>query len=85
MPHSLDDLLQYAESKFTLVTMVMRRAQDLNNGARPIVEAGNKKMVTIAMDEISTGKIKPVVTDRPPKRGVAPTTRRTIPLEDLAA
>ncbi|HEY4003462.1 MAG TPA: DNA-directed RNA polymerase subunit omega [Candidatus Xenobia bacterium] len=84
MPHSLDDLLKHAESKFTLVTMVMRRAQDLNNGARPIVAPGDNKVVTVAMDEIATGQIKPVQTDRPPKRGV-PTSRRTIPLEDLAA
>jgi DNA-directed RNA polymerase omega subunit len=41
------------DSKFRLVLLAANRAEQIMRGARPKVEAGKKKSVRIAMDEIS--------------------------------
>jgi len=55
---SLDDLLGKVESKFALVTIISKRAKALNNGARRLVNTNSQKPVTVAMEEISGGKVK---------------------------
>ncbi|MHB2019256.1 MAG: DNA-directed RNA polymerase subunit omega [Candidatus Xenobia bacterium] len=83
MAINLDNLLTHTGSKFTLVTMAMRRAQDLNDGARPMVPSDSKKVVTVALEEIATGQVKPVQTEKPPIRPVR--ARSIINPDDLAA
>jgi len=41
------------DSKFRLVLLAATRAEQIMRGARPKVEAGKKKSVRVAMDEIS--------------------------------
>jgi DNA-directed RNA polymerase omega subunit len=41
------------DSKFRLVLLAAHRAEQIMRGARPKVEAGKKKSVRVAMDEIS--------------------------------
>ena len=47
-------------SKFELVTMVAKRARQLNDGQEPLIETDSKKPVTIALQEIKAGKILPI-------------------------
>lgn len=54
----LDGLLQHADSKFTLVNVVTKRAKQLNNGAPPLTDRVNpNKPVSTAFNEVRTGKI----------------------------
>ncbi|HKH44665.1 MAG TPA: DNA-directed RNA polymerase subunit omega [Thermoanaerobaculia bacterium] len=41
------------DSKFRLVLLAATRAEQIMRGARPKVEAGKKKSVRVAMDEIA--------------------------------
>lgn len=41
------------DSKFRLVLLAAHRAEQIMRGARPKVEAGKKKSVRVAMDEIA--------------------------------
>ena len=41
------------DSKFRLVLLAAHRAEQIMRGARPKVDAGKKKSVRVAMDEIS--------------------------------
>jgi len=69
---SIDEILDpkkglNIDSKFELITMVARRARQINNGAKILVDTKDKKPVTIAVQEIFAGKIIPVKKE--PKRG----------------
>lgn len=55
---SIDDLLERVDSKYTLVSMVAKRARELTEGAEALVEADEKKPTTIALEEIYYGKVK---------------------------
>lgn len=54
---SLEVLLEKVDSKFSLITMVSKRARQLNNGYPKLVETASGKSVTIALEEIAEGKI----------------------------
>lgn len=47
-------------SKFELITMITKRARQINNGAEIVVKTNARKPVSIAMWEIYHGKIKPI-------------------------
>lgn len=47
-------------SKFELVTMVAKRARQLNDGADPMVVTDKVKPVSIALLEIKAGMITPI-------------------------
>jgi DNA-directed RNA polymerase subunit omega len=54
----LDGLLEYVDSKFTLVNVVTKRAKQLNNGAPALTEDANpNKPVSTAFEEVQMGKI----------------------------
>jgi DNA-directed RNA polymerase subunit omega len=55
---SLEDLLKEVDSKFSLITMVSKRARQLNSGFTRLVKSSSTKPVTVAMEEIAQGKIK---------------------------
>ncbi|MDU4202236.1 MAG: DNA-directed RNA polymerase subunit omega [Negativicoccus succinicivorans] len=59
---SIDDLLERVDSKYTLVSMVAKRARELTEGAEALVEADAKKPTTIALEEIYYGKVKKAAT-----------------------
>lgn len=54
---SLEELLDKVESKFSLVTIVSKRARQLNSGFVKMVKSQTTKNVSIALEEIAAGKI----------------------------
>lgn len=58
MHPSLDTLLSKVDNIFTLVTLALRRAKQLNSGAIKLVESSSTKPVSIALEEIAAVKIK---------------------------
>jgi DNA-directed RNA polymerase subunit omega len=53
-----DPLLDKVESKFALITVINKRAKQLTNGARPLVDSLKTKAVSIAIEEIAADKVK---------------------------
>jgi DNA-directed RNA polymerase subunit K/omega len=45
------------DSKFRFVLVTSGRAEQLMRGARPKVDAGNRKSTTVAMDEVAQGLV----------------------------
>lgn len=55
---SIDILLEKINSKYTLVTISARRARELQDGAKPLVEQPKSHtFVGIALEEIAAGKL----------------------------
>lgn len=54
---SISELLTKVENKYSLVTIASKRARQLIDGDKPIVETDLVKPVTIAINEIYTGAI----------------------------
>ena len=65
----IDDLLERADSRYELVIMAAKRARQINNYhhqlgegtfedvAPPLVESRSKNYLTMALEEVSEGKI----------------------------
>ncbi len=53
---TVEDCLQVVPNRFELVLGAARRAKQLLKGARPLVESGNKEVVT-ALREIAAAKV----------------------------
>jgi len=53
---TIEDCLDKVESRFELVHLTIRRAKQLNDGAKPVVKCKNKEIVT-ALREIAAGKV----------------------------
>jgi DNA-directed RNA polymerase subunit omega len=64
---SLEELLEKVDSKFSLITMVSKRARQLNTGLPKLVKTNSKKNVTIALEEIAQSKI--TMTKKKAKEG----------------
>lgn len=45
-------------NRFELVVAVAVRSKQLKEGARPLVDCGSRNPITVAMHEISQGKLK---------------------------
>lgn len=54
----IDELVKKTGGRYALVLAVSKRARQLNDGALPLVEATNKKPITIAVDELYKNKIE---------------------------
>jgi len=54
---SMEDLLDKTNSVYKLVILASKRALELNDGSPKLVETENKKISTIALEEIKCGKI----------------------------
>ena len=52
----LDVLLSKVDNRYTLVTLVGKRAREISVGSKPLVNCISSKPVTIAMTEIAQGK-----------------------------
>lgn len=55
---TLSALLNKADSKYSIVVAVAKRARQLVDGESSLVEANSIKPVSIAIQEIAQGKIK---------------------------
>jgi DNA-directed RNA polymerase subunit omega len=54
---TVEDCLAKVPNRFELVLLGARRAKALLKGARPLVESGNKDVVT-ALREVASGKVR---------------------------
>lgn len=53
----IQNLMKRADSAYTLVEMVAKRARQLIDGALPLIEDGEKKPIATAIEEIQHGLI----------------------------
>lgn len=51
------ELLKMAENRFTLVTITAKRARQLIQGDKPLIDIDSTKPVTVAINEISQRQI----------------------------
>ena len=54
---SLDHLMKKVDSKYTLVVLAAKRARQLMDGSKPLVEMKSSKKVTNALEEIAADQI----------------------------
>jgi DNA-directed RNA polymerase subunit omega len=54
---TVEDCLRKVESRFELVILAARRAKSIMKGAKPLVDADNRPIVT-ALREVAAGKVK---------------------------
>lgn len=55
---SVAELLKKVENRYTLVNVTSKRARMLTNGSQPLSVTKSDKNVTIAIQEISEGKVR---------------------------
>jgi len=56
-PVSAEELLDKTKSIYKLVILASKRALELNEGSPKLVETESKKVSTVALEEIKSGKI----------------------------
>ncbi len=54
---SLDVLVDKVDSKYTLVVLAAKRAREIMNGEDALVDSKSNKPVTVALEEVSQGRI----------------------------
>ncbi len=54
---SINNLLEKADSRYTLVILAAKRARQLSDGAHKLVNCDSEKPVSVAINEISDDKI----------------------------
>lgn len=52
-----EKIFKNGDSIYMVTLLAARRAIELNNGAQKLVETGSKKLSTVALEEISQGKV----------------------------
>lgn len=54
---SVVDLLKKVDNRYTLITIVSKRARQLIKGEKPLINIDSTKPVTIAINELNDGLI----------------------------
>ncbi|MDO5022567.1 MAG: DNA-directed RNA polymerase subunit omega [Eubacteriales bacterium] len=54
---SVEELLEKTPSAYTLVVEASKRARELVDGAQPLIDPGDKKPLSVAIEEIDKGLI----------------------------
>jgi DNA-directed RNA polymerase subunit omega len=54
---TVEDCLQKIPNRFELTTLASKRARQLFAGAKPLLETGNREVVT-ALREIAAGRVR---------------------------
>ena len=54
---TIDKMMEKVDSKYSLVVAAAKRARELTDGAEPLSKVNSNKPVSIALYEISEGKI----------------------------
>ncbi|MBI3997884.1 MAG: DNA-directed RNA polymerase subunit omega [Armatimonadetes bacterium] len=54
----LEELLEQVDNKYALVIIAAKRAQQLKEGVLPLVDIDSANPVSIALEEIATGKVR---------------------------
>ncbi len=57
---SIDKLLSMVNSRYSLVTVISKRARQIVGGEDPLVLTKTTKPVSIAIEEFYDGKVKPI-------------------------
>lgn len=67
----IEDLLKRCSSIYKLVILAAKRAKEVADGALPLVETQQRKVTTIALEEILQGKVLYKLDEdaQPGKRG----------------
>lgn len=55
---TIEDCLEKEPNRFSLVRLTSRRAKQLLNGAKPVVDTKNNRSVVSALREIAAGKVR---------------------------
>ena len=55
---TVEDCLQRVPNRFELVLLAAKRARQLFGGAKPLLDSGNREVVT-ALREVAAGKVRP--------------------------
>ncbi|MBX7097868.1 MAG: DNA-directed RNA polymerase subunit omega [Myxococcaceae bacterium] len=55
---TVEDCLPLVDNRFALVLLGAKRARQLMQGARPLIEVSKNKPPVLALREIATGKVK---------------------------
>jgi DNA-directed RNA polymerase subunit omega len=54
---SLDVLVEKVDSKYTLVVLAAKRAREIMNGEAALTDSKSNKPVTVALEEVATGRV----------------------------
>ena len=54
---TVEELLKRCGSMYKLVVLAAKRAKEIADGAPPLVQMDNKKVTSIALEEIRQGKV----------------------------
>ena len=57
---SIDELNDMVDSRYSLVTIISKRARQIIDGSQPLVKTNTKKPVGIAIEEFHEGKYKAI-------------------------
>jgi DNA-directed RNA polymerase subunit omega len=55
----IETLLERVPNKYLLVMLAAKRARELRAGQLPLVDVDSQNPVTVALEEIAAGRIKP--------------------------
>lgn len=55
---SLIDLLKGGESKYSLVMVISKRARQIVDNSKPLIDTNSSKPVTIALEELLENKLE---------------------------
>jgi DNA-directed RNA polymerase subunit omega len=55
----IETLLERVPNKYLLVMLAAKRARELRAGQLPLVDVDSQNSVTVALEEIAAGRIKP--------------------------
>ncbi len=55
----IETLLQQVPNKYLLVMLAAKRARELRAGQLPLVDVDSQNPVTVALEEIAAGRIRP--------------------------
>lgn len=54
----LEELLSQVDNKYALVMAAAKRARQLKDGALPLVDIDSANPVSVALEEIATGRVR---------------------------
>jgi DNA-directed RNA polymerase subunit omega len=54
---SIMDLLQKVDDRYSLVTITSKRARQIIDGSKPLIDIKSNKPLTIAINEVNEGEI----------------------------
>jgi len=54
----IEKIFKRSDSIYKVTILAARRAVELNNGAKKLIETNTSKFSTIALEEVAAGKVK---------------------------